>query len=179
MKWFVLSGKKSAEANASDSLQMNSNSDSFLERKDSFTESSRLMSLAAAPTPETRTRATSSSNSSNIIEKESTSYNFEDSLLNRTYSTTLNTQVKSSNAVTNGFKEESFLIKPADNPSLGNSFRLEREPKAYFGSKTSTSSQNSPMMDELSKNPLFNRDIRSRSKSPMASSPEKSPIVPR
>lgn len=47
-------------------------------------------------------------NNKSVIEKESTSYNFENSNLNTTYSTTLNTQVKNS---TNGFKEESFLIK--------------------------------------------------------------------
>ena len=52
----------------------------------------------------------SESNKNSIVEKESTSFNLEDSKLNTTYSTTLNTQVKNMNN-TNGFKEESFLIK--------------------------------------------------------------------
>ena len=85
-----------------------------------------------------------------------------DSILdnNRTYSTTFNTQVKNTN--NNGhFKEESFLIKADSNT---NSFRIDK-----FKSETDN------MMDELSKNKLFNMN-RDRSKS---RSKSRSPEAPR
>ena len=87
-------GKKTA-SETYNKESYNENNQSFLDKRDSFIESSMIKSK-----------------NSNIIEKESTSFNLEDSLLNnnKTYSTTLNTQVKAAPS-TNGFKEESFLIK--------------------------------------------------------------------
>ena len=112
---------------------------------------------------------------SSIIEKESQSFDLNDS--SATYSTTLNTQVNKTNGATNGFKEESFTIK--DNGYSG--FKLERSTESknstgYFGS-----TKESSMMDELSRNPLFNRPDRSRSRS-RSKSPifeKKSPIFDR
>ena len=64
-------------------------------------------------------------NNKSIIEKESTSFNLEDSKFNTpTYSTTLNTQVKNNNN-TNGFKEESFLIKTTSDSLKSNGFQVE------------------------------------------------------
>lgn len=154
----LLSGKKTASEAMSESRQ----EQSFLDRKGSFYESSM--------------HENNSKTAAAIIEKESTSFNLEDSLLNnnRTYSTTLNTQVKQPQGHSNGFKEESFLIRDVQSSSGG--FRLERssESKGYFGMESNSRSnslfmdkeQPGSMMDELSKNPLFNRDQRSKSPSP-------------
>ena len=122
-----------------------------------------------------------SSKSQSIIEKESQSFDLNDSLnSSATYSTTLNTQVnKVANGSANGFKEESFTLK--DSGFSG--FKLERSAESktsqsgYFGSTKEGS-----MMDELSRNPLFNRPdrsrSRSRSKSPLFES-RKSPALER
>ena len=121
------------------------------------------------------------SKSQSIIEKESQSFDLNDSLnSSATYSTTLNTQVnKVANGSANGFKEESFTLK--DSGFSG--FKLERSAEktsqsGYFGSTKEGS-----MMDELSRNPLFNRPdrsrSRSRSKSPSLFESRKSPLFER
>jgi len=95
----LLLGKKTAtEVMAASNDE---NSKSFLGKQDSFYESSNKRDSLSVEKKNT------------IIEKESSSFNLEDSLLNnnRTYSTTLNTQVKAPPPPTNGFNEESFLIK--------------------------------------------------------------------
>ena len=100
------------------------NSKSFLGKQDSFYESSNKRDSLF----ETKTNSLAASRKKNsIIEKESTSFNLEDSLLsnNRSYSTTLNTQVEvKSPPPTTSFKEESFLIRKDQTPGTWFSFYL-------------------------------------------------------
>ena len=201
--FFFFAGKKTAQEALSESKENSNNlsNSSFLGRKDSFNH------LESSSKLDSSFYENKKEKNSSIIEKESTSFNLEDSILNnnRTYSTTLNTQVKAApspsngmnssnglkmnsssnglnmNSSTNGLKEESFLIRTDQEKTGLNSFRIERESsKGYFGKESSRSSifskeKETSMMDELSKNPLFNMN-RDRSQSPRerSKSPENS-----